>query len=51
MFVLLERNSRSSDCNPTTTILDKTETMNKHYNVEERKNKLKASNLKHKITS
>jgi len=32
IFVLLKRNSRS-----TTTVLDKTETMDKQYNVEEKK--------------
>src|SRR6218665_1717974 len=39
LFVLLERKNESTDRNSTTTVLDKTETMNKHYkpNVEEEK--------------
>src|SRR6218665_4027565 len=39
IFVLLERKNESTDRNSTTTVLDKTETTNKHYkpNVEEEK--------------
>ena len=39
IFILLERKNESTDRNSTTTVLDKTETTNKHYkpNVEEEK--------------